>query len=184
MSEKQESCNIKSCQTEPLIIKTSFSSAVAQRRKNDDEEKTNTNELGYTALELQIDSFYEQLKVIKDHLKYDHHPITKFTLAFDTELWEEYRPSFCLTPWELKARPAHLTTPDDIREICRTTLDCVLNVIAVLLITLVKFYSLELCGKQAACSPDPRVVSSKDNSGHNEMWKDLLLNIVTSLIVK
>lgn len=123
--------------------------------------KDTSDELAYTALDLQIDYFFEQLKVIKDHLNSKYHPITKFMREFGSEFWEYYKK-------HLQSTTLYQANEDikkeDINEVTRTALDCLLFIMFSVFISIIKFYNLKIWS--------------------NEMWRDLLLNIVASITLK
>ena len=124
-------------------------------------EKGTTDELAYTALELRVDNFFEQLKVIKDHLNSKSHPITRFMKVFGSEFWEYYKDNLCSNSFDHQSKEKEEKNIDDIT---RTALDWLLFIMFSVFISIIKFYNLKICS--------------------NEMWRDLLLNIVASLTLK
>ena len=75
---------------------------------------------------------------------------------FGSEFWEYYKKHLQSTTL--------YQADEDINEVTRTALDCLLFIMFSVFISIIKFYNLKICS--------------------NEMWRDLLLNIVASITLK
>lgn len=136
------------------------SSYVFSTRSDENGTSLYQDEIGYSALDLGIDEFYDQLTIIKDHLKQNEHPLTKFIALFDREFWKSYRSNLCVTT----SNETKIKEVKSFDDIIKGAFEGILHFIYITLIAIIKFYNLKL-GKQ-------------------QLWKDLLCNIVTSHVLK
>lgn len=121
----------------------------------------NQDDSGYSALNLEEDDFYYQLQIIKNHLKKKSHPLNELISLFDSEIWKWYQNNLCTKVDEEGNR---CNRANDIDQVARSILDKALHFISVLMVAIMKFYNIQLY--------------------HQSMWKDLLLNIMTSNVLK
>lgn len=99
------------------------------------------DDTGYSALQLPTDDFLNKLIIIKNQMKMKNHPLTQFIICFDMEFFQDFN-----------------ETDAD------TALRHIYNVLHLLMISVIKFYNLDLMGQ--------------------ELWKDLLLNLLTNMVLR
>jgi len=88
------------------------------------------------------------------------HPLRQFIICFDEEFWSSYS-IFLYHNKENQDIPEEYNSIVTVLEIA---IKHIYSIIHVLMVSIIKFYNLELKGQ--------------------ELWKDLILNAITSMVVK
>jgi hypothetical protein len=120
------------------------------------------DETGFYVFEMESDDFLFKIDKIKDHLKKSNHPLNVFMKKFDDEFWNSYG----VYMWKREQLEEIIEQQFlfGVEELWNKAVNDVLNMVFWMLITIVKFYSLDLEEK--------------------ELKKDLILTFITNKILR